>query len=1002
MNSKLLLTLSLFMFSITLAFSQIVINEGSNRNYSVMADENGEFPDWIELYNSGNQTVSLYNYSLTDDSEEPSKWTFPNVDLGPGDYLVVFCSGKDRKPITGFINVVHTGAYVPFVGWNTHTFSAPFYWDGISNILINTCSYSSVGYTTNSVFNQSPTTYWSTAFHYQDGSDASCYTTYGSRASKRPNMRLNGHVVGTGQIQNSPYDYPAPYGNWYWGARHQMLIRAGELQAAGLPIGNITSLGFDVVTTDPNTTYDYIDISLKLVSINEVSQEFVPVDTNNFLHTNFKISESGETIYLYTPAHTLVSQLFVNCGDLDNSTGRHPDGTGNIYLFQLGTPGASNNSSATYTGYMDPPTFSVASGFYDQPLSVTIINPNPGNTSVHYTTDGSEPTPLSPLYSNEPLAILYSTVLKAKVFAWGYLPSKNAVSSYLFGVSHTTPILSVITDPVNLYGEKGIFDNWWTDWEKTAYVEYFDSTYNMIFSQRTGIQMDGGWGGARYQPQHSFRLELDDGVLGDGKINYQLIPGRPGRTEYGRFYLRNGSNQYLVMPFKDACQVKAMGNGTHNYYSAWRPVSVYMNGYYYGLYELREKIDAEYFETMDGADNDGMEILSLSAWYGSALRALEGSADHFLDDYAAFAQLNPADTNYWKQADNYFDLIYYTDYIIGESWIANTDWPQNNIKIYRSDKTNYRWRFCLIDLELSLAPNSWTDCYTDHIRYMLDYDPNNPYINIWKRSMQNEQYKNYFINRFADIMNTSYLYENLFSIENQLYTQTIVEMPKEYGRWGDANHIPEQMATFTDNHNIFLSQLAERTNQVRNHIQGNFNLPNQVDVTLDVIPEGAGKINISTITPENYPWQGVYFNGIPLKIEAIANDGYNFLHWSDNGLISDTLNDVFLGILNTDEVSFKAYFEDLAIGLPSATDLPAFSIYPNPVNNILYLRGCDNFENDAHYQVVDVNGRVVIEGNLLKGNSTEEIDVHAIGKSVYLIKISVVDGKSYEYKFVKI
>jgi len=709
-------------------YSQIVINEGSNRNYSLIADENGEFPDWIELYNAGNQAVSLYNYSLTDDSEQPAKWVFPNVELEPGEYITVFCSGKDRKPVTGFINVLNTGTYNPHTGWNTHSFTTPFYWDGISNLLINTCSYSSTGYTTNSVFNQSPTTYWSTAFNFQDGSEASCTATYGGRVSQRPNMKLNGHVVGTGQIQNSPYDYPAPYGNWYWGARHQMLIRAAELSAAGLPIGNITSLAFDVVSTDPNTIYNYIDFSMKLVSIDEVTQEFVPVDTNNFLHTNFKIAKSGETIYLYSPEQVLLSELFVSCGDLDNSTGRHPDASADIFLFSLGTPSATNNQSATYTGYLLPPSFSMPSGFYEDPFTVTMTNPNTGSSSIHYTIDGSEPSILSPLY-NGPVEVMYSQVLKARAYAWGMLSSQNTVSSYLFNVSHNTPVVSVITDQVNLYGEKGIFDNWWTDWEKAAYVEYFDSTQELIFSQKTGMQIDGGWGGARYQPQHSFRLELDDGVLGDGHVDYQIIPGRPDRTRYSRFYLRNGSNQYLVLPYKDAAEVTSMGSGLNNYYSAWRPASVYINGYYFGLYELREKIDAEYFETLEGADNNQMDILTLSAWYGFVLRATEGSVDNFIDDYTAFTLLDPADTAYWKQADNYFDLTYYTDYIIGESWIANTDWPGNNIKIYRSDASNFRWRFCLVDLELSLAPNSWTDCYYDHIRYMLDSDPNNPYIN---------------------------------------------------------------------------------------------------------------------------------------------------------------------------------------------------------------------------------------------------------------------------------
>ena len=93
----------------------------------------------------------------------------------------------------------------------------------------------------------------------------------------------------------------------------------------------------------------------------------------------------------------------------------------------------------------------------------------------------------------------------------------------------------MITDKENLYGPSGIFDNWLDDWERASYVEYFDSTQQMIFSQNAGIQIDGGWGGSRYYPQHSFRVELDDGVLGEGPIDYHLIPNRPDRTNIVSF-----------------------------------------------------------------------------------------------------------------------------------------------------------------------------------------------------------------------------------------------------------------------------------------------------------------------------------------------------------------------------------------------------------------------------------------------------------------------------------
>lgn len=998
--NKLFFFTAIFIMISAVSTAQVVINEGSNRNYSCIADENGEFPDWIELYNTGEEPVHLLGYALTDDDEEPAKWVFPNVILEPGEYRTVFCSDKDRKPVSGFINVINTGVYNPHTGWNTHYFTTPFYWDGISNILINTCSYYNAGYTVNSVFNQTATDFWSTAFTFADGNPSSCTAVYGTRVRQRPNMKLNGHAVGTGEVQNSPYDYPAPYGNWYWGARHQMLILASELTQAGLTAGNITSLAFDVVWTEPATVYDYIDIHMKLVSYSEVSTEFESVDTNNFLHTNFKISGSGEDIFLYSPGQVLLSQLFVNCGDLDNSRGSHPDASSDIYLFQNGTPSATNNQSDTYSGYLLAPLFSVPSGFYNEPVSVSITNPNTISSSIHYTIDGSEPYYLSPLYSGEPIQIQYSVVLKAKAIAWDVLPSQSTVSSYLFGVSHTTPVVSVVTDNGNLYGETGIFDNWWTDWEKTAYVEYFDSNQNLVFSQRTGMQIDGGWGGARYHPQHSFRLELDDGVLGDGPIDYALIPDRPERTKYSKFYLRNGSNQYLVLPYKDACQVRMMGAGTYNYYSAFRPVSVYINGYYFGLYELREKFDAEYFKTLEGADADETDLISVSAWYNYALRAVEGSSEGFIEDYAAFTLLNPEDTGYWNQADSYFDLAWYTDYIIGESWMANTDWPYNNIKIYRSDMTNYRWRFCLIDLELALAPNSWTDALFDHIQFMLNYDANNPYINIWLKSIQNERYRNYFINRFADVMNTAYRFDHLSQVENDIFNQVVVEMPKEYARWGDPNHIPEQMAAFTDNHMVFQAQLSERTEQVRNHIQYNFNLPNQVDVTLNVYPDGAGAIHISTITPDTYPWQGVYFNGIPVQIEAVANEGYNFLHWGSNGLIPDTLDAVFLDILNTEVVSFDAYFEEIATSIPDTEEDNGFSLYPNPANDIIYLkRGSTAVE--LTFQIFDVTGKILQEGILPHGNSDLEIRIGDIPDAIYMLRINNLKETIEQLRFIK-
>lgn len=925
-----LLFLPLLLMACTSSLAQVIINEGSNKNYSSIHDEDGDFPDWIEVYNSGTDTAQLYGYTLTDDPADPAKWVFPNITLAPGEYRIVFCSGKDRKPVSAFRQVLNTGPFKAVTGWNTHELTTPFYWDGVSNILLNVCSYSSVGYTTNSVFNQTIMPYTSTLLAFQDGSPYICTTAYGFRSDRRPNMQFNGIAIDTGHVQNSPTDYPAPYGNWYWAAKHQMLFRASELTAAGLTAGPITSLAFDVVWTDPNTTYDYIDLYMKLVTKDELNSLFEPADTNSYLHTNFKIATEGETIYLFAPDQTPVSSLDIRCGAPDNSNGSFPDASEVTALFEKGTPGSSNDTSAIFSSYLLEPAFSVPSGFYPSTIYVSISNPNGENATIYYTLDGNDPTTSSSMYTGEPIAVYYSSVLKARAFENGILPSPIAVSSYLLGVNHVTPVLSVVTDKANLYGPQGIFDNWPYDWERSAYVEYFDSTQNLIFSQAAGMQIDGGLGGSRAQPQHSFRIELNHPVLGEGPINYPLIPNRSERTRYSEFYLRNGSNQYLVLPYKDACQVEMMSGETNNYYSAWRPVSVYINGNYFGLYELREKINQEYFETLDGASGNSVEILSQSFWYGGVLRAVEGSVDHFYDDYLKFNALDPSDNEYMEKADRYFDMKWYTDYIIAESWIANTDWPGNNIKIYRSDKTDKRWRFCTIDMELALSPNSWTDCYTDHIQYMLTQDPANPYINIWLKSIQNQQFRTYFINRFADIMNTAYRTERLLPLEENFFAQNVVEMPRQYGRWGDPNNIAQQMADFTNRHHEFSFQLSERTAQVRNHIQSNFGLNGQVAVTLETVPAEAGRVQINTIVPDALPWTGVYFDGNPVEIKAISKPGYRFAYWAPNAVMPEQNADIRLYLnVNADAV-FTAVFEPEAIPTITISEL---NYHPDSTRN---------------------------------------------------------------------
>jgi hypothetical protein len=89
----------LIFFSSALATSQhIVINEIMTSNATTISDEDGDFPDWIELYNSGEEPVDLTGWGLSDDTINPFRWVFPQVIIQPQEFLLVWASGKDRRP----------------------------------------------------------------------------------------------------------------------------------------------------------------------------------------------------------------------------------------------------------------------------------------------------------------------------------------------------------------------------------------------------------------------------------------------------------------------------------------------------------------------------------------------------------------------------------------------------------------------------------------------------------------------------------------------------------------------------------------------------------------------------------------------------------------------------------------------------------------------------------------------------------------------------------------
>ncbi|MDA3822264.1 MAG: lamin tail domain-containing protein, partial [Bacteroidales bacterium] len=878
--------------------------------------------DRIELYNNSGTSQNLSGWTLTDDKALVDRWSLPSISIDPNAFLLIFASGKDK-------NIYLEGANweSPILPTDTYKWIVP---DATIPANWNTLAYDASAWGTGQA-----------GFGYGDGDDNTQVPEGSAAVYIRKNFTLPSTSVILNALCHVDYDdgfvaylngveicrsniSGTPSWDSYSAGNHDaVMFSGGSPEKFEIDMGLLSSIwneGDNVFAVElhnvSNTSSDLTLIPFLSFTLESGSSFFPPTplwlvnSENEKLHTNFKIDADGETIYLFDESGILADSLLVRRTELNYSIGRETDGAFKIAEFVNASPGSSNNTQTAFSnGYELSPVFNYPSGFYEDEIEVSM---SVGSTtaSIRYTTDGSEPSASSVLFNGNPVKITKSSVVRAKSFSsTDKLPSLCSSYTYFINEEYSIPVLSVITDNSNLWGTSGIFSNTNELWNKPCFVEYFDTLKNLAFRQEAGVQVDGGAGGSRTQPQTSFRIEPGHSIFGAGNLKNELQPDRPERENYSSFYLRNGSNQYLILPYKDGAEVKGMGENTYNFYSAYRPVAVHINGKFYGIYELREKINANYLEANYGMNTDSIDLLGVSYFKGMWLQAIEGSIDGFNSDVDYFLGLNPYSSTYLHDVETILDLNNYTDYMIGEMWIGNNDWPQNNIKVWRCPSTNYRWQFALVDLEWALKPNEWTNATFDAIQYLKDRGMSTMYSGFWLRMMDNEEYKNRFINRYADLMNTNYAFSNLGRIEQEMYDEAVVEMPLEYERWGNSD-IEGQMENYTANHETFRSELSRRSAYVRSDLKIHYNLSKQTTVDLDVNPPEAGRIKISTIIPENYPWSGIYFSDIPIKVEAIPNPGYTFSGWDNSSYISNNSSNEFTFLILNAIPDFVANFEE--------------------------------------------------------------------------------------------
>tara|TARA_B100001093_G_scaffold511223_1_gene578642 strand:+ start:134 stop:1990 length:1857 start_codon:yes stop_codon:yes gene_type:complete len=495
--------------------------------------------------------------------------------------------------------------------------------------------------------------------------------------------------------------------------------------------------------------------------------------------------------------------------------------------------------------------------------------------------------------------------------------------------------------------------NFWEPWSKWSRMEFFDADQNKQFETQFDLEIHGGW--SRAEPQKSFRIDTKS--IYKGSIEYPLISGKSHINDFNNFNLRNGGQHGWNDRIQDAI-ISRVVKETNIDRMGYEPAIVYLNGDYWGLYGIREKIDEHYVESNHGMRSDKVDLLNRDS-------ALAGSSDHFMETFEIIQNTSVQDTSFMDIFSSRFDIENYIDYFITQTYIQNMDWMGiawglNNVKLWRPDTLGGVWRYVLYDTDASFGyfgQNIW-DNYIDAARFPT---VSSEHSQIFSRVLLNQDFKCKFTNRYDDLINTIFQTNHFNQISNELKNSISSAIPTHINLWASQGSGLNSVSQWSNAISSISSYNSARIATARLHINQSLNLQGQRTVQLDVYPPSTGKINISTITPDIYPWNGVYHGGCPINISAIADSGYTFSHWESNAITTNNLENENLNNINLNSgYSFKAHFTTCDEALEVSIEIS---------NDDFLISNISGFTGDVIYQWY-ANGQPISNDSIIYNPSS--------------------------------
>lgn len=603
--------------------------------------------------------------------------------------------------------------------------------------------------------------------------------------------------------------------------------------------------------------------------------------TEGELHATFKVDAGGEDLAVLAPDGCPTDELEMPFVPRDFSWGRVEE-LDHLEFFAEPTPGTPNDTEH-HPGFAATPVIDPPSGWGSVVATVT------GNGEVRTTMDGSVPAADDPL-GDAPIALDPPpggfAVLRARAFEGGLWPS--AVATATWGddavLADGIGVLSLVADPADLFSvQTGIWAfgppdfqpwypyfgaNFWEDWERDVRVVAFAPSGAVVADQDAGIAIHGGY--SRAFDQRGLHVVGRD-EYGDATFDHAFFSDEEV-SEYRSLQLHNGGDWCSTHLF-DAYMHDVLRDAAGTRYAAidaqaYEPVDVWLNGEYWGLYGLRERVDEHYVAGHHPVDPDALDRVELGAAEEGLVWDLEQGTWDAFDTFNAFA-LSAAlsDPAQWAQFEALAEPESLAAYVVAETYASNSDWWWNNIRMWRPRTADGRWRWIVHD-----TGHGWPDPTWDHMATTVTWsDDGLPIAN----ALANDTFRALLANTAAEWLATSMSPEAGLARLDAMVADVEAAMPGQLERWCGTD-----LSAWTAAVAVARTYVVVRPRTLDTQLMDHLDIADHAALTLDADPPGSGTFSLTAIDAAG-PITVDYYRDVPVTVTAVPAPGYAFVGWSD-------------------------------------------------------------------------------------------------------------------------